>query len=195
MKALGRYLRQHHLALIALFVALSGTAYAAATIGSGDIERNAVRSKHIKRGNVRGSDLANGAVSARKLAAGVSLTRGFSFRTSADRTVNNLVSARGLAIDVNCTGTTVTATARPSVANSTIYTASMGAGTPAVTNSNNDSDFDPGSPVSLLGDNDDLQVGHTSYAAGTAGPVVDVVWSADDDANVDCAFVGHVLIG
>lgn len=46
------------MATIALFVALGGGgAYAAATIGAGDIQRNAVRSKHIKNNEVRGADV------------------------------------------------------------------------------------------------------------------------------------------
>ena len=197
LKEVGRYIRQHHLALIALFVALSGTAYAAATIGADDIKRNAVRSKHIKNANVRNSDIANGAVSAAKLADGVSRTKAFSFRTSTDQTVNNLVNVGGLTIDVSCTGTTVTATAETSVDNSTIYTASFDTGNSAdpVDNQDNDSGFDSGDPRELLGEDDSLQVGHTSYAAGTGGPVVDVLWSADSfTPNVDCLFVGHVAV-
>ena len=38
-------------------LALSGTAWAAATIGANDIKDNAVRSKHIKAGTVRGEDV------------------------------------------------------------------------------------------------------------------------------------------
>jgi hypothetical protein len=54
---IGSYLRQHHLALLALVVALSGTAYAATKVGPDDIARNAVRSKHIKKGQVKKKDL------------------------------------------------------------------------------------------------------------------------------------------
>jgi hypothetical protein len=45
-------------ALLALFVALTGGAYAAAKIGAADIANNAVRSKHIKAKEVKMSDLA-----------------------------------------------------------------------------------------------------------------------------------------
>src|SRR2546423_6478788 len=45
-------------AYVALFVALGGTTYAAATIGSGDIKKNAVLSRHIKDGEVRSGDLS-----------------------------------------------------------------------------------------------------------------------------------------
>ena len=62
------------MATIAVFVALGGGAYAAATIGPGDIKKNAVRAKHIKANSVTPAKLkkaplwarvqANGAISA-----------------------------------------------------------------------------------------------------------------------------------
>jgi hypothetical protein len=56
---------------IAVVVALvGGTAWAAATIGAGDIKKNAVRSKHIKNGAVTRRKLADGAVNSAKLASG-----------------------------------------------------------------------------------------------------------------------------
>jgi hypothetical protein len=57
LKTSWKYVRRHHLGLIALFVALSGTAYAAATIGPRDIKDNAVHSRHIKDGTVSPGDL------------------------------------------------------------------------------------------------------------------------------------------
>ncbi len=53
------YLRQHHVGLIALLLVFlsGGSAYAAATIGAGDIKRNAVRAKHIKDGQVGGAEV------------------------------------------------------------------------------------------------------------------------------------------
>jgi hypothetical protein len=56
---------------IAVFVVLcGGGAYAASKIGSRDIKRNAVLSKHIKRGNVKRSDLGTNAVDSAKVANG-----------------------------------------------------------------------------------------------------------------------------
>jgi hypothetical protein len=46
------------MATLAMFAALGGGAYAAATIGAGDIKKNAVRSKHIKTNVVKGRDVA-----------------------------------------------------------------------------------------------------------------------------------------
>ena len=52
------FLRQNAIALLALAVALSGTAYAA-QIGSSDIEHDAIRTFHIRDGQVRERDLAD----------------------------------------------------------------------------------------------------------------------------------------
>ena len=56
--------------VIALFVALGGTAFAAATIGANDIKPNAVRAKHIKTGSVKRADIAKNAVNGRRIASG-----------------------------------------------------------------------------------------------------------------------------
>lgn len=65
-------------ATLALFIALAtGGAYAASKIGSKDIRRNAVLSKHIKRAQVKTQDIGNGAVTAPKLADGAMLTTHF----------------------------------------------------------------------------------------------------------------------
>ena len=48
---------------VAVFAALGGGAYAAATIGPDDIQRNAVRSKHIKKNQVGRKHLKRKAVS------------------------------------------------------------------------------------------------------------------------------------
>ena len=57
IRAIGRHLRNNVVAYLALFVALTGTAYAADKIGSGDIRKGAVRSKQIADGQVRSKDI------------------------------------------------------------------------------------------------------------------------------------------
>jgi hypothetical protein len=59
------YVRTHHIGLLALFVALSGTAYAAA-----ELKRNSIKSEHIGKGQVKRVDIANGAIDSRKVADG-----------------------------------------------------------------------------------------------------------------------------
>lgn len=64
-----RYLNRHHVALLALFVALGGTSYAVSSL-----PRGSVGSAQLRNGAVTGSKLAHGAVTDSKVKAG-SLTR------------------------------------------------------------------------------------------------------------------------
>ena len=47
-------------AVLALFVALGGSSYAAIRVGSAEIADNSIRSKDIHDGEVRGPDIAQG---------------------------------------------------------------------------------------------------------------------------------------
>jgi hypothetical protein len=61
-----RYLRQHHVGLLALFVALSGTAYAATlprnSVGTAQLKRNAVTSAKVRNGSLLTRDFKAGQV-------------------------------------------------------------------------------------------------------------------------------------
>src|SRR3954468_1758449 len=66
------------MAAIALFIAVAGgSAYAAATIGAGDIKNSAVLSRHIKNGAVKRADLGANSVSTGKVIDGSLLKRDF----------------------------------------------------------------------------------------------------------------------
>ena len=79
----GRYLRQHHLALLALFIALGGTSYAAASV-----QRNSVGTKQLKNGAVTTKKIANGAVNASKIhVAGLTVPNAL-HASSADNATN-----------------------------------------------------------------------------------------------------------
>ena len=58
-----KHLRMNAVAYAALFIALGGTGYAASQIGSGDIAKNAVRSKHIAKNQVKRGDVHKGSLS------------------------------------------------------------------------------------------------------------------------------------
>lgn len=62
-----RYLRGNAIALMALFVALGGTAWAASKVGGGDIKSDAVKARHIDSSQVGASELKPGSVTAAKL--------------------------------------------------------------------------------------------------------------------------------
>jgi hypothetical protein len=60
-----RYVRRHHIALLALFVALGGTSYAAMqlpakSVGAKQLKRNAVTSVKVKNGSLKRADFAAG---------------------------------------------------------------------------------------------------------------------------------------
>ena len=56
------YLRSHHVGLLALFLALTGTSYAVATgsINSREIRNNSVTGRDIRNGRVSSRDLRDG---------------------------------------------------------------------------------------------------------------------------------------
>ena len=58
------------MATIAVFLALGGGAYAAATVGSSEIKSNAILSRHIKNGQVKNADLAPNSVGGGKIVDG-----------------------------------------------------------------------------------------------------------------------------
>jgi hypothetical protein len=66
------YLRTHHVGLLALFLAMTGTSYAVATgsINSREIKDNSVKSRDLRNNSVTGRDLRNGRVSGRDLRDG-----------------------------------------------------------------------------------------------------------------------------
>jgi Collagen triple helix repeat (20 copies) len=71
MRSITRYIHHHHLALVALFFALSGgVAYAANTIASTDIIDGQVKAPDIGTGEVGTGDIANGAVATDDIGAG-----------------------------------------------------------------------------------------------------------------------------
>jgi hypothetical protein len=57
LRKLQAHVRQQFVGYLALFVALGGSAYAAASIGSSDIKDDAVLSRHIKDGAVQRADI------------------------------------------------------------------------------------------------------------------------------------------
>jgi hypothetical protein len=65
MNQLTRYLRRHHIALLALFVALGGTSYAAVSLPKGS-----VGTKQLKQASVKTLKIAPGAITSKRLKNG-----------------------------------------------------------------------------------------------------------------------------
>lgn len=64
-------------AMVALFVALGGSSYAALRVGSGQIADNAVRSRDIRNNDVRGSDIRTGTIASGDVRDGALLAKDF----------------------------------------------------------------------------------------------------------------------
>src|SRR3954467_776380 len=64
LKLLGGYVRRHHVGLLALFVAMSGTAYAATlprnSVGTTQLKKNAVNSAKVRNGSLLSTDFKAG---------------------------------------------------------------------------------------------------------------------------------------
>jgi hypothetical protein len=75
------YLRRHHIGLLALCIALTGTAYAATvpnnSVGTKQIKKNAVTEPKIKKAAVTGAKIKNGAVNSDKVKNGSLLSADF----------------------------------------------------------------------------------------------------------------------
>jgi hypothetical protein len=74
LSALATYMRRHHLALLALFVALGGTSFAAGnaflpknSVGTKQLKKNAVIAVKIKKANVTNAKIARNAVTGAKV--------------------------------------------------------------------------------------------------------------------------------
>lgn len=68
MRRIGRPSGDTALAVLALFIALGGTGYAAATIGSSQIKNNSVRGKDVRNSNLTGRDVKRNSLTGSDLA-------------------------------------------------------------------------------------------------------------------------------
>lgn len=82
MNQLTRYIRRHHIALLALFVALGGTSYAAVSlpkgsVGSAQIKKGAVASSKVRDKAVTRAKIRDNAINSAKVANGTLLAQDF----------------------------------------------------------------------------------------------------------------------
>lgn len=67
---MSNHLRSNVLGLVAIFIAISGTAWAAGTIGAGELQNNAVHSSHIKPAAIGPSEIQKDAVRSKHIKNG-----------------------------------------------------------------------------------------------------------------------------
>jgi hypothetical protein len=206
-------------AVIALFLAMGGVGYAAATIRSGDVVNNTLRSRDIRNNTVLGKDIRNrtirgrdvrrntldgtrinesrlGVVPSAATADGHNFAR-IDYRAPSGTPTTTVLSMGGLLINATCRGGTdiqVSAT-------TTTNNAMLHVGTNVAAAGNNrpafyldDNDLDLGQNVDLLPGRDNRVQGTLTYTT-VSRSIVTVTFMAEEQTNAlasgnDCFFVG-----
>jgi hypothetical protein len=206
-------------ASLALFLALGGVGYAAATIGSGQIKNNSVRSKDIRNKTVVGKDVKGNAIGAAQVkesglgkvptAQAADQLDGLDAAainfSPADGPVafTEVLNFGGLVLRAECTGAdNLNVQADTTVADA-IITSSMvrdvGAGD--TQHAVHDPDFNPGDTLDILdsagaGGTSSFDVGGTLTYSTPAGVTVTATFHADEvpfGTGDGCLFAGHAL--
>jgi hypothetical protein len=196
------------------------------TVDSGDIKNGAVKSADVRNNNLKSKDYRNNSVKGADvdestLACGAipnadcsadDVTEGggapgtpgasgstvFAFRAQAD--AERTFVFDGLTITASCASNGfLDVLAETNTNNSFIYTYSVdvSASPGTIDNENQNADFDTtDAAFDLLDEDNNNQLGHTKYAAGASGPIVDLEWASDNDGSSgsDCVFVGHAMV-
>ena len=101
-----RYVRRHHVALLALFLALGGTASAASTllprnsVGTKQLKKNAVTTAKIKNGAITKAKISTGAITALKGPTGKITT--YDAVASGTPTITTLGTFLGVTLGASC---------------------------------------------------------------------------------------------
>jgi hypothetical protein len=208
------------IALIALFVALGGVGYAAATISSGDIVNNSIRSRDIRNNSLLSRDIHNRSVRNRDIARNTidgsrinesklgtvpsaATTDGHNFarinyRAGVGTPTGTILNFGGLLVNATCAnGPNLNVTATPTSNNGMVHIGNV-----VRTTGNNrgafyddDNDFDVGQSINVLVGADTRITGTLTYT-NAFGSVVTLTYMAEEANNAlggsaDCFFIGE----
>jgi hypothetical protein len=194
------------IALVALFVALGGSGYAAVKISGSQIEDRSIVGNKIKRDTLTGTEVresklkstvASGAARART-------ERAFTFAGPANTPPRNILSFNGVSINASCTNGDLEVRVRSiPFRTGQVQTASTSTTDNGATAFNERvRAFTDGGAIDLLPTRDDNQLGHTEVFRTTVG-AVSIHWQAENPAlqwapNVPalrCLFTGNAVHG
>lgn len=193
-------------ALIALFVALGGSGYAAVKINGSQIEDRSIAGNKIKRDTLTGTEVRESKLKnivARGAATGEAV-RSFIFAGSASTAPRNILFFHGVSINASCTNGDLEVRVR-SIPFKTgqLETASTSTTDSAATAFNERvKAFTDGGAIDILPTQDDNQLGHTEIYRTTGGPV-SLYWQAENPAlqwqpgvpALRCLFTGNAVYG
>lgn len=190
-------------ALIALFVALGGSGYAAVKINGSQIEDRSIDGTKIKRDTVTGTEVRESKLEniVARGAAVVGEVRRFAYAGPAPR---NILFFRGISINASCTNGDLEVRVRSiPFRPGQLQTASTSTTVTGATAVNERvRAFTDGGAIDILPVSDDNQLGHTEIFRGGEDPV-SLLWQADNPAlqtvpgapAQQCLFRGNAIIG
>ena len=216
-----RFTSAHGIALVALFVALSGIAYASVAnnsvkskhivngqVKTADLKNNAVKTGKVKDQNLLGADLADDTVTGAQVEEDTLGTVGnadrvdgldartIRFAAAANTASTQVLSLGHLTIEASCSaGNVLTVVFKTSRSNSFIH---IGGTTQGASFYQEDDDFDAGDSEGLIA-NDGSRGTFSFYSPAGISPLtqpghtISGSFLAEQGGAVPCLFVGNVL--
>lgn len=195
----------HVIALIALIVALGGSAYALKrdSVGSKQVKNGSLTGKDVKDNSLKGGDVREGTLAEVPAAATVGgqrvakVSRGLDAGTPA----TIVFDGAGLKLAASCDGgSEIAVTASTTKADSTIATTISGDGSPSEgdprTNYLDNGDFGPGIGFDMLdGTGGNIGLIHFVYRARDGAVASGLLVTDELSAAGDCTIGGHVIYG
>ena len=195
--------------MLALVVASAGTGYAAGTIGTADLKKNAVTSPKVKNDALTGKDVkesslatvpsattATTATNAGNAASvgGINVTE-VNYRASATGASAVVFAGSGLTITATCAGfNQISLVAHTTQVASFITAFASSDGGPDVTSTTQNSSFDPGDAFDLLvGTSGNVTRTEFDFSAANGSTVAGEIIA--DEGLPDCLATGMVLSG
>lgn len=183
---------------LALAVAVGGTGYAAAKIGTNDIKNNAITSTKIKDGAVNGNDVKEstlGKVPSAKNADALNGARVVIVEHRSNDVTDAVIGTlNGLTIRVTCSGSVEELSATTSVGDAEIAVSSMDASVSDGGIENNYIDFFAVGDV--FGFENNANASERQYTVSYATPegaVTGVLTTEDDFNGTDCVVSGYLI--
>lgn len=224
LKKVGRPSPALMISLLALFVALGGTGYAAIIVTGKNVKNSSLTGKDVKNSSLTGKDVKNssltgsdvtesklgkvpsattadsattaGSAGSADTVGGLTL-RKVAFRVAGGTANTTIFSGAGLTITASCLANNVALNATTSVQDSSIYTnvVDTDADNVAAANDLESGTFDTGSLFNLLDTNDGNPGLITFNYEGADGRTVTGNLSADEGGSPQCHVVGTVIAG
>jgi len=174
-------------AVVALFVGLGGSGYAAVTINGHQIDNRSIDGLKLKRHAVTDAELKSSIVghsSARGVAAQAIQTAGFSFHTEGAKDWQEVLNFGGVFIQARCSRVSadrfdLDVRLGKIGGGGQLQSASIASKSAGARVSNEMAlPLAAGATVNILPESDDNQVGHSEVASG--GTAVSILWQADN---------------